>query len=213
MDDFADGFFEADCEFGFFCHVLLLLVIARLDSMYIFEEMSIITQRGDSGETDLMFGRRIGKSSQRCGALGAIDELNAALGMARVGDVEGKFVGILDRVQNLLFGLMGELACLPEDVPRYVEKGFAMIGNEDVEWITETARGIEAGGVKFTHWAVPGAEGSVFRASLDFARTVSRRAEREVLKLHEEGGEVSEVIRLFLNRVSDLMWILARSAG
>ncbi len=178
-----------------------------------FWEMSIITQRGDTGETDLMFGRRVSKTSVRFAALGAIDELNAALGMARVADVEGRCVAILDRVQNLLFGLMGQLACLPEDVERYLEKGYAVVKGEDVEWITETAREIEAAGVRFTHWAVPGAEGSVLRANLDFARTVSRRAEREVLKLHEEEGEVCEVIRVFLNRVSDLMWILARSGG
>lgn len=163
--------------------------------------------------TDLMFGKRISKTSTRCGALGAIDELNAGIGLARAADVEGRHVVILDRVQNLLFGLMGQLACLPEDKKVYLEKGYAAVCDEDLKWITRTAKEIEAAGVRFTHWAVPGAEGSMARAHLDFARTVSRRAEREVLKLHEEGGEVDEVVRLFLNRVSDLMWILARSGG
>ena len=181
--------------------------------MFIFKEMSIITKRGDDGMTDLMFGKRIAKTSIRFAALGAIDELNAAIGLARAADVEGKNTLILDRVQNLLFGLMGQLACLPEDVAQYVEKGYAIVSEEDLDWLTETAREIEASGVKFTHWAVPGAEGSIARAHLDLARTVARRAERHVLELHEAEGGVPEVVRLFLNRISDLMWILARMEG
>ncbi len=172
--------------------------------------MSIITQRGDDGETDLMFGKRIAKTSPRFSALGTIDELNAAIGLARAADAEGKHTVILDRVQNLLFGLMGQLACLPEDQARYIEKGYSSVTEADVEWITQTAQEIEDAGVRFTHWAVPGAEGSMARAHLDFARTVARRAERDVLVLHEGGGDVPKIVRLFLNRISDLLWILAR---
>ena len=173
--------------------------------------MSIITQRGDDGETDLMFGKRIAKTSLRFTALGTIDELNAALGLARAADGEGKHTAILDRVQNLLFGLMGLLACLPEDQGKYLEKGYSSVAETDLEWLTETARTIEQAGVRHTHWAVPGAEGSMARAHLDFARTVARRAERDVLTLHESGGEVPQTVRLFLNRMSDLLWILARA--
>lgn len=173
--------------------------------------MSIITQRGDDGQTDLMFGRRIAKTSLRFIALGTIDELNASIGLARASDVEGKHTEILDRVQNLLFSLMGQLACLPEDQEKYVEKGYSAVEDADLTWLTEVAKKIENSGVRFTHWAVPGAEGSMSRAHLDFARTVARRAERYVLALHEDGGAVPEVVRLFLNRLSDLMWILARS--
>ncbi|MFK7851713.1 MAG: cob(I)yrinic acid a,c-diamide adenosyltransferase [Akkermansiaceae bacterium] len=173
--------------------------------------MSIITQRGDDGMTDLMFGRRISKTSLRFSALGTIDELNAAIGLARVADAEGTHTELLDRLQNLLFGLMGQLACLPEDQHRYSEKGYAEVSLDDLNWLTKTAKRIEATGVKMTHWAVPGAEGSLMKAHLDYARTVSRRAERDVLTLHESGGEVPEVVRVFLNRISDLMWILARS--
>lgn len=172
--------------------------------------MSIITKRGDDGETDLMFGKRIAKTSMRIAALGAIDELNAALGLARAADAEGRHGMVIDRVQNLLFGLMGEIACLPEDIGRYHEKGFAALTQEDLNWLTETAREAEAKGVRFTHWAVPGAEGSLARAHLDYARTVCRRAERHLLLLHESGGEVSLNIRLFLNRFSDALWIFAR---
>ena len=173
--------------------------------------MSIITQRGDDGQTDLMFGKRIAKTSLRFTALGTIDELNAALGLARAADANGRHTAILDRVQNLLFALMGQLACLPEDQAAYLEKGYSSLTAADLEWLTETARDMEKKGVRFTHWAVPGAEGSMARAHLDFARTVARRAERDVLVLHEESGEVPETVRLFLNRLSDLMWILARA--
>jgi cob(I)alamin adenosyltransferase len=161
--------------------------------------------------TDLMFGRRISKTSVRFTALGTIDELNAAIGLARAADGEGKFTEVLDRVQNLLFGLMGQLACLPQDQEAYEEKGYSSVTAEDAEWLTRTAREIEAKGVRMTHWAVPGEEGSMAKAHLDFARTVSRRAERDVLTLHEGGGQVPELVRVFLNRVSDLLWILARA--
>ena len=123
--------------------------------------MSIITKRGDKGETDLMFGKRIAKTSARIAALGAIDELNAALGLARAADGGGRHTAVIDRVQNLLFGLMGELACLPEDLGKYREKGYAALTEEDLDWLTATVEEAEANGVRFTYWAVPGAEGSM----------------------------------------------------
>ena len=173
--------------------------------------MGIITQRGDDGETDLMFGKRIAKTSARIAALGAIDELNAALGLARAADAEGRHIGFLDRVQNLLFGLMGELACLPGDLGNYRDKGYASLKEADLDWLTESAEEAEAKGVRHTHWAVPGSEGSMARAHLDHARTVCRRAERHILILHDEGGEVPLTVRLFMNRLSDALWILARA--
>jgi cob(I)alamin adenosyltransferase len=172
--------------------------------------MSIITKRGDDGETDLMFGKRAAKTSLRIAALGAIDELNAALGLARAADAERRHSEVIDRVQNLLFGLMGELACLPEDLVRYRENGYAALTEADLEWLTDSAKEAEAKGVRFTHWAVPGKEGSMARAHLDHARTVSRRAERHLLMLHENSGDVPLTVRLFLNRLSDMLWILAR---
>ncbi len=172
--------------------------------------MSITTKRGDDGETDLMFGRRIAKTSLRFAALGSVDELNSALGLARAADSEGKHTEIIDRVQKLLFGLMGELACLPEDRDKYAENGYSALTEADVNWITDTSAEIEKSGPNLTHWAVPGAEGSMAKAHLDYARSVSRRAERDVLIFHEEGGEVPRLIRVFLNRISDFLWILAR---
>lgn len=173
--------------------------------------MSIITGRGDDGQTDLLFGGRIAKTSLRVEALGAIDELNAALGLARAAGITAESEAIVDRLQELLVGLMGELACLPGQEARYAER-FPALKDEDVEWVLGSARAFEARGVVFKGWARPGAEHSVGRAGLDVARTVARRAERCVWALHESGQPVAERIRLFFNRTSDLLWILARVA-
>ncbi len=172
--------------------------------------MSIITGRGDSGDTDLLFGKRIAKTSLRVEALGNVDELNAALGLARAASHDPEWIALIDRLQSLLVGLMGQLACLPEDETRYVEKKYASITTADLDWVTAEAHRYEAQGVKFTGWARPGAEGSLARAGLDFSRAVARRAERSVLALHQSGDCVPEVVRLFFNRLSDLLWILAR---
>jgi cob(I)alamin adenosyltransferase len=172
--------------------------------------MSIITGRGDSGDTDLLFGKRIAKTSLRVEALGNVDELNAALGMARAAAHDAEWIELIDGIQSRLVGLMGQLACLPEDAGRYLEKRYAALSSEDVDWVVKAAHHYEAKGVKFTGWARPGGEGSLARASLDFARAVARRAERSVLVLNESGEQVPECVRLFFNRLSDLLWILAR---
>lgn len=173
--------------------------------------MSIITGRGDSGETDLLFGKRIAKTSLRMEALGGVDEVNSALGLARTAaGANAEVVALIDAVQERLVALMGQLACLPEDESRYK---LASVGPADVEWLVGEARKLEARGIRFSGWARPGAEGSQVRAGLDFARAMARRAERAVLALHESGEAVPEAVRLFFNRLSDLMWILARVEG
>lgn len=172
--------------------------------------MSIITGRGDSGETDLLFGKRIAKTSLRVEALGCVDELNAALGLARASGANPQWVALIDKLQEKLIGLMGQLATLPEDAQRYETTGFPLITSADVDWVTNEARGYESRGIRFTGWARPGAEGCLARAQVDFARSVARRAERAILTLHESGEDVPEAVRLFFNRVADLLWILAR---
>ncbi len=175
--------------------------------------MSIITGRGDSGETDLLFGKRISKTALRMECLGCVDELNAALGMARTLDPSVEWLGLVDRIQEKLVGLMGQLATLPEDEARYREHGFPLIEATDVEWIVGEAHAYEARGIRFSGWARPGAEGCQARAGIDFARAVARRAERAILRLHESGEPVPEAVRLFFNKLADLLWILARCGG
>jgi cob(I)alamin adenosyltransferase len=172
--------------------------------------MSIITGRGDSGDTDLLFNKRIAKTSLRIEALGNVDELNAALGLARAAASNAGWIALIDQLQEKLIGLMGQLAHLPEDEAKYVEKKYASITQADLDWVTAKAHEYEAQGIRFTGWAKPGAEGSLARAGLDYSRAVARRAERSLLALHESGEPVPEVVRLFFNRLSDLLWILAR---
>lgn len=169
--------------------------------------MSIITKRGDEGETDLLFGRRIRKTSLRVGVLGAVDELNTALGLARAAGLRTEIEEIVDRVQEKLVAAMGQLATLPEDRERYQ---YAAITAADVAWLEQVAGEMESRGVRYTGWARPGAEGAIASAALDMARAVARRAERDAWTLEEADGEVPADVLLFLNRVSDLMWILAR---
>lgn len=172
--------------------------------------MSIITGRGDAGETDLLFGKRIAKTSQRIEALGCVDELNAALGVARASASNPEWIALIDALQEKLIGLMGQLATLPEDDVRYSETKFPLIEQSDVDWVIGEAHDFESRGIRFTGWARPGAEGCLARASVDFARSVARRAERSILALHESGEPVPETVRLFFNKLADLLWILAR---
>jgi cob(I)alamin adenosyltransferase len=169
--------------------------------------MSIITKRGDDGKTDLLYGKRILKTELRVETLGAIDELNTVIGLARCHGEE-RLAKELDWLQDKLVGLMGELAVQPADLERYVSDGMPKISSDDVDKVEKLGQAIEKIGVDFKGWARPGASGSLPAAFLDQARTVARRAERRVLTLAEEGG-LAEV-SLFLNRLSDYLWLLAR---
>ncbi len=169
--------------------------------------MSIITKRGDDGKTDLLYGKRIAKTALRVETLGTIDELNTTLGLVRCHGGE-RLSQEMDWLQEKLVGLMGELAVLPEDLERYIRDEMRKIGQDEVTYLEEKASAIENQGVSFSGWARPGAAGSHTAAYLDQARTVARRSERRVLAIAEE-GELTMVL-LFLNRLSDYLWLLAR---
>ena len=127
--------------------------------------MSIITGRGDNGETDLLFGKRIAKTAPRIEALGCVDELNAALGMARASGANPEWIALIDTLQEKLIGLMGQLATLPEDESRYLETKFPLITSEDVVWVVAEAHRYEAQGIRFTGWARSGCmHGPCYRA-------------------------------------------------
>ena len=136
--------------------------------------MSIITGRGDSGETDLMFSKRIAKTSLRVEALGSVDELERRpRSRPRGGWTSGhrhhhrRHPGATGRPHGTA------RRRLPEDEPKYLEKKYAYLSPEDLEWVTTTARDYEKRGVRFTSWARPGAEGSLARAGLDYSRDPS----------------------------------------
>jgi cob(I)alamin adenosyltransferase len=170
--------------------------------------MSISTKRGDGGQTELMFGRRVSKADQRVAANGAVDELNAALGLVRVADCSPMVSGeMVPSLQADLIVLMGELATDLADLPRYIESGFTQISAGMVDRLGAEVDRIERDFViKFKGWALPGDSGSSGAAHLDMARTICRRAEREVVVLAIENAEVVR----FLNRLSDLLWLMAR---
>jgi cob(I)alamin adenosyltransferase len=155
-----------------------------------------------------MYNRRVSKCHPRVQAYGTVDELNAAIGMARASASE-KFVREnLELIQKDLVALMGELATLPEDLERYVKDGYAVLTATMTTKLEALAKEIEAQKVSFKGWATPGA--TVSSAALDFARTVCRRAERDVCALKESGQLANDEILIYLNRLSDLLWLFAR---
>src|SRR5947209_10045309 len=97
--------------------------------------MSIVIKTGDKGETSLMYGRRVSKSDPRVDAYGCVDELNAALGLARAACPDEFVAGQILAVQKDLIVVMGELALAPEDRERYLKDGFCLTSAEIVERI------------------------------------------------------------------------------
>ena len=170
--------------------------------------MSIATKTGDNGTTALMYGRRVPKNHPRVEAYGAVDELNAALGLARSTAAQDFVSGNLLAIQKELVTLMGELAVANEDLERYVKGGFSLVTPAMTAKLDELVKEIEAQNISFKGWATPGATQN--SAALDVARTVCRRAERRVCDLQAAGELKNDEVIIFLNRLSDLLWLFAR---
>jgi cob(I)alamin adenosyltransferase len=170
--------------------------------------MSIATKTGDGGTTGLMYGRRVPKTYPRVEACGAVDELNSALGMARATATEKLVSDNLFWIQKSLVDVMGEIGVLTEDLPRYVKGGYLLVTPEMTAKLDALIKEIEAQNVSFKGWATPGATQN--SAALDMARTICRRAERRVCALKEAGELPNAEIVIYLNRLSDLLWLLAR---
>jgi cob(I)alamin adenosyltransferase len=134
--------------------------------------------------------------------------LNAALGHARATAEHAWVQENLLPVQKDLVTLMGELALLPEDLPRYTKDGYPLFTADLVSKLDDLANRIEAQRIHFKGWATPGA--TINSAALDLARTTCRRAERRVCALQESGEPGKEEIVIYLNRLSDVLWLLAR---
>jgi cob(I)alamin adenosyltransferase len=108
-------------------------------------------------------------------------------------------------IQKELIGLMGELATNDQDMPRYIKDGYPVISAESVARLDQLAAKLEADLPRFKDWVIPGANRA--SSALDFARTVCRRAERDVLSLQLPNTQ----ILVYLNRLSDVLWLVARS--
>jgi cob(I)alamin adenosyltransferase len=171
--------------------------------------MSIATKTGDQGETSLMYGRRVPKDDARVDAYGCVDELNAALGLARVSVSDSFVADRIYAVQKELIVVMGELATAPEDLARYSKDGFRLTTSEMVDGLTAAIDELEKDKLlHFKDWAIPGS--TLAGGALDLARTTCRRAERRVATLARDTPEFNKEILRYLNRLSDLCWLLER---
>jgi cob(I)alamin adenosyltransferase len=170
--------------------------------------VKIYTRTGDTGETGLLGGARVRKSVLRVEAYGDIDELNACLGLAGVCLGDADAVGLVRRIQRELFALSARLADVRTAAAATCDKTAF-----PAEHVTELERAIDAAEEALPAlqaFLLPG--GSEAGARLHLARTVCRRAERRLVALAEE-EEVPPVFLAYLNRLSDLLFVLARSAN
>ena len=170
--------------------------------------MSIATRTGDEGQTGLMYGKRVPKDDARVEAYGTIDELNAALGLARTTASDTMVAGQILLIQQDLVALMGELAVAEIDREKYASSDHPKVDDAMLARIDQCIARIEAENVRFDGWATPG--GTLHAAALDLARTVCRRAERRVFTLSCEASNVRPLTLKYLNRLSDCLWLLAR---
>jgi cob(I)alamin adenosyltransferase len=179
--------------------------------------MKLYTRRGDDGGTDLFGGKRVGKDSRRVAAVGAVDELNSFVGLATAGCENAEIAGVLRAVQNRLFELGADLATprKPRKPPETAEdagkpSAIPRIGAEQARelecFIDRACEPLP----EMRNFILPG--GSELSARLHVARSVCRRAERECVALGRE-EEIGTDVVVYLNRLSDLLFALARRAN
>jgi cob(I)alamin adenosyltransferase len=169
--------------------------------------MKIYTKTGDDGTTGLYGGGRLPKDHPRIEAYGTIDELNAVIGVARAEQLPDDVDSVVARVQNELFALGAELA-----TPKPAVSDAFVITPEHSAVIEADIDRFEARLPQLKQFILPG--GAKAAAALHLARTVCRRAERRVLSLaHQPGEIVSPQIVVYLNRLSDLLFVLARAVN
>jgi cob(I)alamin adenosyltransferase len=171
---------------------------------------SIATRQGDDGTTSLLYGQRVPKDHPQIEAVGAFDALNVALGAARLANTDADILTLLLGVQQNLVALMGEVACAEADVDRYLASKLARITAADVQRLDAALAGLESRGLKFDGWATPGANSRSL--AFEQARVAARSAERRLTALPSQGRQVRPEVRQFVNRLSDLLWLLARAA-
>jgi cob(I)alamin adenosyltransferase len=171
--------------------------------------MKIYTRTGDEGETGLFGGGRVPKDDPRVSAYGDVDELNSAIGLARATEPLALFDGELEAIQRDLFAIGGHLATPdPEKVRAALEKASLSAGRiEDFERAMDAADGSLP---PLRAFILPA--GAAKAAALHLARTVCRRAERSVVGLART-AEVPELFLVYLNRLSDYLFTLARLAN
>jgi cob(I)alamin adenosyltransferase len=179
--------------------------VVRLDRIY--------TRGGDAGETSLGDGQRVSKVSLRIAAYGTVDELGAVLGLARTHPLPDGLDAWLGRIQNDLFDLGADL-CVPEDDrsdrQSARERTRLRVSPEQIAWLEARCDEVNESLPPLTSFVLAG--GSPAAATLHLARTVCRRAERETVAL-AAAEAVGATALQYLNRLSDLLFLLARAAN
>ncbi len=165
--------------------------------------MSIATKTGDSGQTGLAGGVRVSKASLRVESYGTVDELNSVLGLARAHCQDAELCERTKRIQRELFQVGSGLATPPQS-----RKAQLPVTEEMVDALTAQVHEIEAMEGLLSDWSLPGEH--PVAAFYDLARTVCRRAERCAVRLVESGEEVAPNVIVYLNRLSDLLWLYSR---
>lgn len=169
--------------------------------------MKIYTKTGDGGETGLFAGPRVPKDDARIEAYGTVDELNAFLGLARATELPAEVDFVIERLQHGLFAVGAELAS-----PDPVAANSKFIGADEVAWIEQTIDRSEACLEPLRQFILP--TGTRGAAALHVARGVCRRAERRVVTLRRNSPDpVSEEVVQYLNRLGDLLFVLARQVN
>jgi cob(I)alamin adenosyltransferase len=166
--------------------------------------VKIYTKAGDDGTTGLLGRKRVAKDDARIEAYGTVDELNAVLGAARSVGLDTAADSLVGRLQDELFAVGSALADPDPKGPFH-----AAITADHVTRLEETIDALEAELAPLSRFILPG--GAPAAADLHLARTVCRRAERLVVRLgHQPGESVSAPLLAYLNRLSDLLFVLAR---
>lgn len=170
----------------------------------------IYTKTGDDGTTGLLFGGRVSKADALVEAYGDVDETVSALGVARAACEDRELAGLLLRLQRGLFVAAADLAANPRRRDR-LEPGVSQVDAAQVDELEQTIDRLVAEQPLRPVFVVPGA--SPPSAALDLARAVLRRAERHAVEASAAGHEVSPLVLAYLNRLSDLLFVLARHAA
>jgi cob(I)alamin adenosyltransferase len=167
----------------------------------------IYTKTGDDGSTGRLYGGRIPKSHPAAEAYGAVDETVADLGLARAQAENPRLIGLLLEVQRELFVVGADLAANPEERGK-LQPEVSLVTSAMVERLEKVIDETVAEHPLPQEFVVPGA--SIVGAALDVARATCRRAERRAVALRESGAEVNAEATRYLNRLSDLLFVLAR---
>ena len=168
--------------------------------------MKIYTKTGDKGKTSLLGGTRVSKANDRINTYGTIDELNSFLGMVCDLEVDEKRMLLIREIQSRLFTIGSSLAAETERAKEFKPD----LEENDVSKLEQAIDEMNESLPAMKNFIVPG--GHQLVSSTHIARTVSRRAERLIIKL-SESEEIEEIIIRYLNRLSDYLFVLARKQG